>query len=244
MILKVDAHSHTVASCHAYSTLRENAREAYEKGLEAFVISDHGPAVQGAAPGYILSGALAFVPDYVEGVRLVKGVEANIIDYEGGMDIKDKYFACTEFAIAALHTVCIRDGGITENTNALIGALRNPYVDVIAHSGNPQFPIDIDAYLDEVERQGKLVEINNQSFVFRTGSEENCKEIIRQCKRRGIRLTVASDSHFCKNMGEFDHAVGAIEECGFPEELIVSSTKEKFFAYLEERKRRCSGAEV
>ncbi len=244
MVLKVDTHTHTVASCHAYSTLKENAVEAYAKGLEVLVNSDHGPAVQGAAPAYILSSVLRFVPETVEGVRIVKGVEANIIDYEGGTDIKPKYFVHTEFAIASLHGVCIKDGGMIKNTDAVIGALNNPYIDVIGHSGNPQFPIDIDAYLDEVEKHNKLVEINNQSFVFREGSTANCMEIIRRCKARGIRLTVASDAHFYKNVGGFGNSLKALEECGFPEELIVSSDREKFLGYLEERKRRCSGAEI
>ena len=43
MKLLVDTHTHTVASGHAYSTLRENALFAAKKGLEAFCCTDHGP---------------------------------------------------------------------------------------------------------------------------------------------------------------------------------------------------------
>ena len=47
MKLKIDLHSHTVSSGHAYSTLLENLRAAKEKGLEALAMTDHGPNMPG-----------------------------------------------------------------------------------------------------------------------------------------------------------------------------------------------------
>ena len=38
-----DAHAHTVASTHAYSTVEEYFRAAADKGLQLFSITDHGP---------------------------------------------------------------------------------------------------------------------------------------------------------------------------------------------------------
>ena len=43
-----DLHTHTIASGHAYSTLKENMEEAVEKGLLAYGFSDHSEAVPGA----------------------------------------------------------------------------------------------------------------------------------------------------------------------------------------------------
>ena len=43
MKLIADTHSHTLASGHAYSTIREMVRAAFEKGMEAFAITEHGP---------------------------------------------------------------------------------------------------------------------------------------------------------------------------------------------------------
>jgi putative hydrolase len=44
-----DTHTHTLASGHAYSTIIENAREAGMNGMEAIAMTDHGPAMPGAA---------------------------------------------------------------------------------------------------------------------------------------------------------------------------------------------------
>ena len=44
----LDAHTHTIASGHAYSTLLENVNYAAEKGLELVGITDHAPAMEGS----------------------------------------------------------------------------------------------------------------------------------------------------------------------------------------------------
>ena len=129
-----------------------------------------------------------------------------------------------------------------ENTQAMIGALQNPYVDIIGHPGNPQFEIDREAVVQEAKRQNKLLEINNHSFAFRKGSPSICREIIRLCKKHGVRISVGSDAHVCFRVGYFDEAVEALTDEGFPEELIVSRSMQTFDEYLAERKRRTGSA--
>ena len=46
----LDAHTHTVASGHAYSSLQEMAKAAADKGLEVLGITEHGPSVPGTCP--------------------------------------------------------------------------------------------------------------------------------------------------------------------------------------------------
>ncbi len=237
MKLLIDTHTHTVESGHAYSTLRENAIFAFQQGLEAFVTSDHGPKVPASAPAFLIP-ILADVPDIIEGVRLVRGAEINILDADGGLDIAEKYLKYTEYAIASLHDVTFRSGDIAHNTAALIGALRNPYVDVIGHPGNPQFPVDIESIVKEAKAQGKLIEVNNHSFGIRKGCEENCARFVHLCKQHDVRIAVASDAHSCYNVGIFTKAIELLESCGFPEEMVVSRDWNSFSAYLDERKRR------
>ncbi|MHC1695049.1 MAG: PHP domain-containing protein [Eubacteriales bacterium] len=40
-----DMHTHTIASDHAFSTLKENITEAKQIGLFAIAATDHGPAL-------------------------------------------------------------------------------------------------------------------------------------------------------------------------------------------------------
>ena len=49
MKLLFDLHTHTVASGHAFSTLKENIEEAAAKGLKAMGTSDHYSAMPGSA---------------------------------------------------------------------------------------------------------------------------------------------------------------------------------------------------
>jgi len=46
----VDAHTHTVASGHAYSSLQEMALAASGKGLQVLGITEHGPSIPGTCP--------------------------------------------------------------------------------------------------------------------------------------------------------------------------------------------------
>ena len=44
---KIDTHTHTVSSGHAYSTVTENAKYAASIGLEIIGMTDHAPKMPG-----------------------------------------------------------------------------------------------------------------------------------------------------------------------------------------------------
>ena len=77
--MKIDLHTHTIASGHAFGTLFENVKEAKSKGIELLAVTDHGPTLPGSAPRtYFMCGDR--IPKVIEGVRVLFGVEANIIN--------------------------------------------------------------------------------------------------------------------------------------------------------------------
>ena len=47
MNIEIDTHTHTLASGHAYNTLREMAAMAAEKGLKGLAITEHSPMMPG-----------------------------------------------------------------------------------------------------------------------------------------------------------------------------------------------------
>lgn len=238
MDIQVDTHTHTTASGHAYGTLKENAQAAHDAGLKGFVVTDHGPEIPGACPVFMISGVLRTVPDNIEGVRLFRGTEANIMDTQGTLDIGERYLACTDFAIASMHTLCYPPGDEDDNTEAVLNAIRNPYIDVIGHPGNPRYAIDAEALVAECWKLGKPMEINNHSFEGRKGSEPNCRNIIRLCKQYGVPVVVSSDAHCSYTVGKFDHALKALEEEDFPEELVLNADMDRFEEYLARRAER------
>ena len=44
----MDTHTHTLASGHAYSTIRENAAAAAGRGLELLAVTEHAPRMTGS----------------------------------------------------------------------------------------------------------------------------------------------------------------------------------------------------
>ena len=86
MKLVVDTHTHTYASGHAYSTLIENAKLAKEHGLEMFCTTDHAESMPGA-PHYWFFSNQRVLPRFIEGVAVIRGVESNILNTKGEVDI-------------------------------------------------------------------------------------------------------------------------------------------------------------
>lgn len=237
MKIVVDTHTHTISSGHAYSTIQENAREALANGIKMINMSDHGPAMKGA-PFLYHFGNLNVIPDLLYGVRVLKGVELNIINYNGEVDLPEWYLQKLDFILASYHEICIEPATVEEHTNAAIKVLSNPYIDVLAHSGNPNYQLDIEKVVKAARDYNKLIEINNHSFVVRTGSEKNCLEIARMCKKYGVRITTGSDAHISFGIGKFDNVIKLLNEAEVPEELVITTSVEKTDEYLVERKKR------
>ena len=90
--IKTDLHTHTLASTHAYSTLEENCRGAFANGLEGINMSDHGPSMPDAPYEGHFSN-MRILPEYIHGVKVWKGAEANIVDYDGNIRKITRYAA-------------------------------------------------------------------------------------------------------------------------------------------------------
>ena len=184
MKIKIDTHTHSIASLHAYSTIDEIAKSAKKARLSGFVISDHGPALQGCPHPYYFSN-LRILPRVIHGVRLFRGVELNILDTTGNLDLAPRELHAMHFVMAGLHEACFEPQSMDKNTEAIIMAIKNPYVDAISHPANPAFPADYEAIIDAAVSWGKALEINNSSFTVRTGSGQSVPAF------QAIRVTVS-----------------------------------------------------
>ena len=72
-----DTHTHTVASTHAYGTIKEMIAEASQLGLYAIAVTDHGPTMPGGPREWYFNNFRAIPQTYL-GVRVLMGAEANI----------------------------------------------------------------------------------------------------------------------------------------------------------------------
>lgn len=226
----LDVHTHTVASGHAFSTLQEMAKAAAEKGVRLLGITEHGPSIPGTChPIYFQN--LPLVPRTMYGVELLLGVELNILDYRGTIDLEPKYLDRTDLRIAGLHSFCYRPGTADENTAAVVGAMANPYVDIISHPGDGTAPLHFEPLVAASKRYGTLLEINNHSldpYRNRPCARPNNLEILRLCKRYEVPVVLGSDAHIAFDIARYDHIGELLRETGFPDELILNDRPELF----------------
>ena len=237
MQIAIDVHTHSVASGHAYSTVDDLARGAREAGLAGFVLTDHGPAMPGTTQAYHF-GNLGVIPNPLDGVRFYKGIEANIMDYKGAIDLDIPTLLRLDFVIAGLHELCLAPAGKAENALAMVKALENPFVDAISHPGNSVYPIDIEAIVEAARANGKALEINNSSFKNRVKSKPFCLAIAKRCAETGTRIVAGTDSHYWRDVGRFDLVLPVLEEAGVPEELVVNASVGSFERFLAECRER------
>lgn len=235
MKLVGDLHTHTIASGHGYSTIQEMAGSAKEKGLEVLGFTEHGPKLPGGPHIYFFYN-LRVVPENIHGVRILRGVEANIVNQEGQLDLPEELLAPLDVVWAGLHLYQNPVWNREENTQALVNALHNPYVDGIVHPGNPEFPLEIEPVLQAAKETGKVLEINNSSLLCRKGSEENCLRIATRARELGVTMMINSDAHISFDVGRQDRVLNLVKKAGLTEKDILNTSLEKINAYLAKRK--------
>lgn len=238
VMVEADLHTHTVGSGHAFGTVMENVRAAHEKGLRALAITDHGPGMaDGPRPYYFRN--LHVLPQSYMGVMILKGVEGNIAGSDGSIDLPSEIARDLDLVIAGLHPACGIEGrGLDWNTQAMTAAIRNPLVDIIAHPGNPQYPVDLEACVLEATRYDKALEINENSFFARPGSMERCLVVAKLCAQHGTLVSVASDAHSPWNVGEVSRALKLALDAGIRREQIVNASMDNLTRFLTMRRKR------
>ena len=231
--IKTDLHTHTLASTHAYSTLEENCRGAFANGLEGINMSDHGPSMPDAPYEGHFSN-MRILPEYIHGVKVWKGAEANIVDYEGHIDLTEHTLGRLECIVASFHEQTFKAGTVEQHTNAYMQALKNPKIHILGHSGTAQYPYDHDTVIKEAARLGKAIELNEATFHVRPSSIANCRKIIAKCKKYGAFISVDSDAHFSAFVGVYDCARKLLDELDFPQEMIINRNAETVSKWLKE----------
>lgn len=232
--MEVDIHTHTLVSGHAYSTLNEMVAAGKAKGLKVIANTDHGPKMPGGPHIYHFYNLRA-IPKFIDGIRVLKGAEANIINYKGKIDIPEPVFKELEFIIASFHYPCLKPSKPKKVTKALSNLMENPRVNVIGHPEDYRYSFDIKEIVTLSKETKTLLEVNNSSLLpisYREGARAGLIKILEECGNQNCPVVLGSDSHHTSYVGEFDAAINIIEEVGFPKELVINSSAEDFLKYI------------
>ena len=217
----IDTHTHTLASGHAYSTMSEMIQAAKDKGLKYLGITEHAPKMPGTCHIFYFEN-LKVVPRQYGDLTLLLGAEANILDTDGTLDLYDELLDRLDIIIASLHNPCYQKGTATDNTNAYLGAMKNPKVAIIGHPDDGRIPVDYEVLVREAKKHHVAIEVNNSSLSpnsFRPNARENVMTYLSLCKEEGVPIIYGSDAHVCYDVANFSFAKEVTDAVAFPKEL-------------------------
>jgi putative hydrolase len=242
MTIYGDLHTHTVFS-HGKGTMEENVLAALDRGLSAVAVTDHG--LSHFAYGISkreLNDYLAEVDrlreKYAGRIRVLSGVEANIIGPNGEIDVPDWLDKRLDIVLMGFHRAARNANWINwfqfiiangkaftdagkrrqqdRNTKAFIRAIENHRVDAITH---PQYiaRVHVAELAEACARTGTLLEINNKHG-------DITPEELQTALSAGADFLVSSDAHHPSAVGVVDRALARAEAAGIPPERVFNST--------------------
>lgn len=232
--LVLDIHTHTIASGHAYGTVRENALAAKEKGLVGLGTSDHAPGIPGVCDP-IYFGNLHAIPRTLYGVSIYYGVENNMQN-DGSMTLGEPFLSRLDYNIVGIHggPCCYEDQGIVKNTDNLIRCMANPKTFFVSHPDDGWFPLDYESVVLAAKEYGVALEVNNAhvKHPWRKDCLKNIHTYLELCMRYKAPVFVGSDAHDPSQIGQFEEAIALLAGIGFDEELIINNSEEKFRSFI------------
>ena len=220
MILTADYHTHTKFS-HGKGSVLDNAQEAKNKGLIEVGISDHGfghPAFGLRKRKLDRLSSDTILATKTTGVKVLRGIESNILSTSGKTDLKEKYYENFDIYLAGMHKLVMYKLGsylplsvpnliratfkaktapkwlIKNNTKTFINVIANNPVDVITH-------LNYCCYADAVEvakvarDYGTYIELNAKKVHL---TDEELYEVAKT----GVKFIISSDAHTPDRVGE------------------------------------------
>lgn len=235
-MFEFDPHLHCIASGHGTTdTITDLAKQAAKKHLNMIGLTDHSPATMHSGKTSYFRN-LRYAPKNRCGVEILYGVELNILDYKGNVDLDDEILETLDYAIISMHTQNVKPGSVEENTFAYVNAMSHPRVKIIGHCDDVKFPVDYEALMVAAKHYGVIFEINNASLSpdgYRGDTRENVKTILELCKKYNHPIVLSSDSHGKKHVGDFKYALKMIKETDFPEDLILNYSTQSFKKFIQ-----------
>ena len=229
----LDIHTHSLASGHAYGTIREMAQAAAERDFALLGITDHAPGTPGTCdPIYFLN--LRSVPKTLYGVRVIHGSEINVLNGRK-LSLEQRYLDRLDYAIVGIHPDCYQDEGRRKNTENRIACMRNEKVHFVSHPDDDHTPLDYEMLVPAARECRVALEVNNSSLMkkeSRLNCVQNYKTMLALCERLRVPVIVSSDAHDPSAVGNFEEARKLLAEINFDETLVLNTGVEKLLAHI------------
>lgn len=232
-MIEVDFHSHTFCSSCGMHTHIEMLEHAKSLGLAGLAITDHGRSVGGR----LNSAFFKRFENPVKGIRLLKGVECNLLDLDGNIDCPMEYMEHLDIILLGFHGNVEKNLGIDCYTQMMLNSIeKNPFVDIITHPIDQWYPMDMERLVASAKKFDKVIELNDAKLRLGHNSQGDVERLLRICLNMECPIALCSDAHVLNEIGSDKYSERILKNVGFPEELIVNSDVEKAFDYIERRR--------
>lgn len=238
-----DYHTHTVYS-HGKGNIIDNVMAARKIGLKEIAITDHG--LRHFAFGVKANNIIKMryeidkINDQYQDIKVLLGMECNIISTEGDIDVNDKALEYLDILLVGYHMMVLPKN-INEavkiygknylkkllpklservkeaNTEAIVKAVKKNKIDVITHP-NARINVDIDCLASVAAKNGTALEINSKN------NEIDREDIIKAAKH-GVKFIINSDAHKPADVGNFNHGIKIAQEAGLNSSQIINAIK-------------------
>lgn len=238
--ITADFHTHTVYSCvgpylHGKGTVLENVEAAVRQGLKVIAITDHGPSdFYGLDIDRIpqMREDICEAKEKYPDIRILLGVEADIVDSPNGLDVSDEDQKKFDFINAGYHYVpncrmlanwqayrfpclpSVREKLRKQNTDRIVKALTSNRVFILTHPGDKAY-IDTQRVAQACQDTHTLVEINARH------RHPNCEEL-KIFAQYDVKFVISSDAHSPDKVGRYDKSLALAFSAGIPAERIVN----------------------
>ncbi|MDN3514737.1 MAG: DNA polymerase/3'-5' exonuclease PolX [Candidatus Brocadia sp.] len=238
--IKGDLHNHSNWS-DGTPTFEEMAAHAMKMGYKYLVVSDHSRSLH-VANGLKDDELLEEIEEIdklnkkFKGFTLLKATEVDI-KTDGSIDFPDKLLEKLDVVVASIHSGFKQEK--EKITERMIAAIRNPYVNIIAHptgrliSKREGYEVDMDKVIEACAETGTALEIN--CFYDRLDLNDiNC----RKAKESGVMIAISTDAHHVDQMWMIELGVG-IARRGWLEarDVINTFSVDKLKAFCKKKRK-------
>jgi putative hydrolase len=241
MHIFADYHTHTIYS-HGKGTIRENVESAISKGLKEIAICDHGPSHMGFGVKRDkfrkMREEVDKLNDEFKQIRILLGVEANIISYDGIIDVDEDIIKYIDILLVGFHfgakprtigdaykmyllnylgrfSKAIAEKARFLNTKAVIDAINRYDIDIITHPG-AKVDIDTKELARAAAKRGTKLEIN-------ASHGQLSLEYIKIAMTEDVKFVINSDAHTPQDVGEVTEAIERAIKAGLDVNRIINA---------------------
>ncbi len=232
-MLSVDLHTHSFFSCCGIHTHLEILERAKLLKMTAVAITDHGPALSPRTNGPVFDR----LRNPVEGIRLLKGMECNLKDEKGGIDLPLSKLPYLDVVLLGIHPNTPKGLGKEKYTEMMLRAIdSNPSIDILTHLNDKDYSVDFETVISAAKDRGIAIELNNSKTMLNRVDPDTTQNLVQVSLKLGAKMVVTSDMHAIEELGLDTSVAPYLIESAYPEELVISSSAERAMAFIEERR--------